>query len=417
MPALLSSREMPPIARRDADRFVLPGLATAHSHAFQRALRGRTQRRATTPGSFWTWRGLMYSLVERLSPDSLYALSHFAFVELAMSGVTAVGEFHYVHHQADGAPYADRTLLADTVVRAARDAGLRIALLRTVYERAGLGRPLEAGQRRFVDASADDALRDVDTLRARHAGDAHIRVGLAPHSVRALSRGWLEALGGYAQQHALPLHAHVSEQRREVHESMAEHGLRPLALFDALGMVDARFVAVHATHLAPDEVQLLGRARAFACVCRTTERDLGDGAGNSAALVRAGARLCTGIDSYSVTDPFEEARAIELDERVRAEARTVAAEATLLLEAASSGGYAAIGMGGLESLDRVVLDARDAALAGATSDADDAVLWAASPRAVREVYVGAERIVEGGVHRGYDAARIAYEKALASLGV
>jgi formiminoglutamate deiminase len=408
---------MDSLARRDGDTYVLPGLATAHSHAFQRALRGRTQRRARAAGSFWTWRGLMYALVERVDPESLYALSHFAFVELAMAGVTAVGEFHYVHHQADGTPYADRTLLADTVVRAARDAGLRVAMLRCVYERAGFGRALEAGQRRFVDRDVDDALRDVESLRTRHAGDPCVRIGLAPHSVRALSRPWLEALAAYAREHTLPVHAHVSEQRREVQESLAEHGLRPLALLDSLGLVDARFVAVHATHLAPEEARLLGAARAFACVCRSTERDLGDGPGQSAALVRAGARLCTGVDSYANSDPFEEARAIELDERVRAEARQVVGEARLLLEAASAGGYAAIGMAGAEAADRVVLDAHDAALAGGPDDADEAVLWGAGPRAVREVHVDGVRIVEEGVHRGYDAARVAYERAIRRLAI
>jgi formimidoylglutamate deiminase len=408
---------METLARRVGDTYVLPGLATAHSHAFQRALRGRTQRRAREAGSFWTWRGLMYALVERVDPETLYALSHFAFVELAMAGVTAVGEFHYVHHQPDGAPHADRTLLADTVVRAARDAGLRVSLLRCVYERAGYGRALEPGQRRFVDRDVDDALRDVDTLRARHAGDPCVTIGLAPHSVRALSRPWLEAIAAYARAHALPVHAHVSEQRREVQESLAEHGLRPLALLEALGLVDARFVAVHATHLAAEEARVLGAARAFACVCRSTERDLGDGPGQSAALVRAGARLCTGVDSYANSDPFEEARAIELDERVRAEARQVVGEARLLLEAASGGGYAAIGMTGREHDDRVVLDAHDAALAGGPDDADETVLWGAGPRAVREVYVDGTRIVEGGVHRGFDAARIGYERAVRTLGI
>ena len=188
-------------------------------------------------------------------------------------------------------------------------------------------------------------------------------------------------------------------------------------MLDELGLVDARFVAVHATHLAPEEARVLGAARAFACVCRSTERDLGDGPGQSSELVRAGARLCTGVDSYASSDPFEEVRAIELDERVRAEARHVVGEARLLLEAASAGGYAAIGMAGLAQQDRVVLDARDAALVGGPDDADEAVLWGAGPRAVREVYVGGERLVEGGVHRGYDAARVAYERTIQRLAV
>nr|MDQ3036893.1 amidohydrolase family protein [Myxococcota bacterium] len=169
------------IARLDGDHIVLPGLASAHSHAFQRALRARTQRAASSRGSFWSWRGLMYELAARVTPDDVFDLSRFAFVELARCGVTAVGEFHYLHHDPSGAPYADRLELADAVIRAAREAGLRITLLRVIYQRAGTGRAPEGAQRRFSDARLDDALADVEALVSRHAADPLVRVGIAPH--------------------------------------------------------------------------------------------------------------------------------------------------------------------------------------------------------------------------------------------
>ncbi len=404
------------IARLEGERVVLPGLATAHSHAFQRALRGRTQRRASGGASFWSWRGLMYQLAAGLDPERIYHLSRFAYAELAMAGVTAVGEFHYVHHQPDGTPYDDRIALADAVVRAARDVGLRITLLRVLYHRAGPGLAAAPAQERFCDARVEDALEDADRVRGRFATDPCVEVGVAPHSVRAVPREWIREAASFARSRGMPLHMHVAEQRREVVECQGEHGLRPVQLLAEDGILDERFAAVHATHLLADEAQALGAARSFACICRTTERDLGDGLCDAAALVAAGARLCTGVDSHSVTDPFEEARAIELDDRSRAEARHVAAEAPSLLHAATEGGYAAIGMEGRSDADRVTLDARDPALSGLDpSLVDDAVVFAAGPRAVRDVVVGGEAVVRDGVHRDYEEIREAWEKTLSEL--
>jgi formimidoylglutamate deiminase len=385
------------IARREGERIILPGLATAHSHAFQRGLRGRTQRRASGGDSFWSWRGLMYHLAEGLDPERIYELSRRAYEELARAGVTAVGEFHYVHHQVDGTPYHDRTVLAQAVIAAARDVGLRIALLRVLYQRAGQGREPEGAQRRFADASLDDALADVDALAAQYTAVPEVVVGVAPHSVRAVSRAWIGEAARFARERGMPFHMHVAEQRRELVECTAEHGVPPVRMLAEDGVLGDRFVAVHATHLEADEVAALGAARAFVCICRTTERDLGDGLCDAAALVEAGARLCTGVDSHALSDPFEEARAIELDDRSRAEARHVAAEATALLEAASASGYAAIGMAGLEGEDRVELDAGDPALADA-EDAylDDHVVFAAGPRAVARVEVAGRVVVDRG---------------------
>lgn len=399
---------------RDRDRIVLPGLATVHSHAFQRAMRGHAQR-APLPGSFWSWREAMYALVGALDPASIYDLSHFAFVELALAGVTCVGEFHYVHHQADGTPYAMRTELSDAVIRAALDAGLRVTLLRVVYERAGFGRAVESAQRRFFDAKTDDSLHDVDLLRARWQHEPRVQIGIAPHSLRAVTRGALEASVDFAARHAMPIHAHVSEVLREVRECIAEHGRRPVEVLADVGALGPRFTAVHATHLSAAEIALFGASRSTVCLCRTTERDLGDGFPDVSGLSRAGAVIATGTDSHASSCPFEEARAIELDERPRTHSRTVALDADGLLEALSSSAYAALGWDGAGG-DSVTLDANDPALAGA-SDARlaDAVIFGAGPRAVRDVVVGGTRIVEGGHHPRYEHAREKFVRAVRAV--
>lgn len=378
--------------RREGETIVLPGLVSAHSHAFQRGLRGRTHALARAgEGSFWSWRGLMYRFAAGLDPESIFALSRLAFRELARNGVTAVGEFHYVQHQPDGTPYDDRVVLAESVIRAAREVGIRITLLRVLYARGGWGRPLEPTQKRFVDGDVRDALADVDELRKRFAGDEGVRFGLAPHSVRAVPVEWLRAARDYCDEHGLPLHAHVAEQRRELAECLAEHGKRPVELLADEGILSERFVAVHATHLRPHEARLLGDS--FACLCRTTERDLGDGSPDVQQLRDAGVRLCVGVDSHARSDALEELRAVELDERVRAEGRALAADGTALLEAGTNLGSAAIGQA--NDGDEVVLDANDASLLGAPDSGPaltDAVVFGADARAIREVRVAGESV-------------------------
>jgi formimidoylglutamate deiminase len=285
-------------------------------------MRGRAQRPAPEAGDdFWTWRGQMYALASTLTPESIHAVSLVAYRELARAGVRTVGEFHYVHHQPDGAPYGDRIVLADAVIRAAREAGLRIALLRVAYHRAGAGRPPEAAQRRFCDPQVDDVLRDVDALRARWKEDRDVVIGLAPHSVRAVPPSWLRPLCEHADRHALPVHMHVAEQAREIEECVAETGRRPVELLADHGVLSDRFVAVHATHLLGHEARLLGAARSFACICPATERDLGDGLPDLTSLRAAGARLCTGVDSHVLVDPIDDLRSLETHERLRTRAR------------------------------------------------------------------------------------------------
>ena len=400
----------------------MPGMASAHSHAFQRALRGRTQSRnankRTAAGNFWSWRDQMFQLVAELTPDDVFDISRFAFVELAMCGVTAVGEFHYVHHDVGGKPYANRLAMSEAVIHAAQEAGIRLSLIRTGYYRAGYQQTLHDGQKRFCDATTDETLRDVQALTAMAAGQTdHLRVAIAAHSIRACARQQYLDLAAYAQQHQLPLHMHVSEQRREVDECVAEYGKRPVEILADDGILDARFVAIHATHLLPHESALMGRANAIACICRTTERDLGDGLPVAADLAQAGVRFCVGADSHAASDAFEEVRAIELDERARHERRIVAAQGDVLLAAATTHGYAAIGFADMLGQDQIYLRADDPSIAGAmTENLTDAVIFGANARAVDRVTVGGKMIVDGGRHIHYDAALAGYLACLKRLG-
>ncbi|MCY3713462.1 MAG: formimidoylglutamate deiminase [Gemmatimonadetes bacterium] len=405
-----------PAIRFEAGRWIMPGLATAHSHAFQRALRGRTQRRATRAGTFRGWRDEMFRLVQGLGLDDLYAISRFAYTELAMSGVTAVGEFHYVHHGPGGRPYEVRTELADAVVRAARDVGIRICLIRTAYLRAGYRQSVVPAQERFIDPSIDHVVRDLDDLRKRYADDPLVTVAAAAHSVRAVPISDIRTLAVYADENALPFHMHVSEQRGELEECRAEHGTTPVSLLSGEGVLSRRFVAVHATHLDDAEVSALGENHAFVCVCRTTERDLGDGLPPTSGLLDAGARLCVGVDSHACENAFEEIRAVEFDERSRREVRHAAAEAPVLLDAATRQGYAACGLEAQWKEDRIHLDPDDPSIAAIDPDlAPDAILFGATPRAVKSIVVAGRQIIAEGRHAQYDETLKLYRKSLRKM--
>jgi formiminoglutamate deiminase len=342
----------------------LPALATAHSHAFQRGMRGSAQRPpapADGAGDFWSWRGAMYRAALALDPASIEAVSRVAFRELHRAGVRTVGEFHYIQHQPDGTPYDDRTVMSDAVIRAAKTEGLRIALLRVAYHRAGPGRAAEPTQRRFCDPDVDHVLRDVEALQRKYAGDPHVVVGIAPHSVRAVPGEWIRDLAAYAHRAGMPFHMHVAEQPREIEECVAETGKRPVELLADLGALGPRFVAVHATHLEPHEAALLGRANAFACICPTTEADLGDGLPDLVALRGAGARLCVGIDSHVITDPFAEMRGLETLARLRTGRRVTfaPASATPALDLWRAGSLEGALASGFEDAGGVVRIARD----------------------------------------------------------
>lgn len=299
-------------AARRLPGVVLPGLANAHSHAFHRALRGRTHDRG---GDFWTWRERMYGVARRLDPDGYLALARATYAEMALAGITCVGEFHYLHHGPDGTPYDDRNAMGEALRQAAADAGIRLTLLDTLYLAGGLTpeghTPLDGPQRRYGD-------HDLAGWADRVAGlkpSAGMRVGVAAHSVRAVPR---EALAGVRDIAAgRPLHVHVSEQPAENAACQGYYGRTPTGLLDAEGLLGPTTTAVHATHLTEADIATLGRSRTTVCLCPTTERDLADGIGPARELRDAGAPLSLGSDQHVVIDLLEEARALEMHERLR----------------------------------------------------------------------------------------------------
>lgn len=338
----------------------LPALTSAHSHAFQRAMRGQAQRPGRDDDDFWSWREAMYRLAGELDPEKIYQFSRVAYEELHRAGVRTVGEFHYVHHQPDGTPYADRTQMSDAVIQAARDEGLRICLLRVIYGRAGAGRAPEGVQRRFSDPRLEDALRDVEDLWTRYAHSHDVRIGVAAHSVRAVDPEWLAPIASFAERRRMPLHMHVAEQPAEIEACLAETGRRPVELLADRGVLSARFVAVHATHLGEGEAARLGEAQSAVCLCPTTERDLGDGLPDVGALCDAGVALSVGVDSHVLTSPLEDLRGVELGERLRTGGRArlrprEGTPAEMLWQIGSIGGARACGFddaGGTIDLDR-----------------------------------------------------------------
>jgi formiminoglutamate deiminase len=370
---------------------VLPGFANAHSHAFHRALRGRTHGEG---GTFWTWRERMYALADVLDPDSMLRLARAAYGEMVLAGFTAVGEFHYLHHQAGGRPYTDPNAMGEALRAAAAEAGIRLTLLDACYLTGGVGRTLTGPQLRFGDASSAAWAERVHRLEP----DGTTRIGAAVHSVRAVPE---DQLAGVAEaMPGAPLHVHLSEQPAENAECRAAYGCTPTELLDRHGVLGPRTTAVHATHLTDADIGLLGGSRTSVCLCPTTERDLADGIGPARRLHDAGARLCLGSDQHAVVDPFEEARGMEMHERLASGERGRFEPATLV-DALSHGGHAALGWpdaGRIEvgaTADLVAVDLGSVRTAGALPDQ---ALFAATAGDVSDVVVGGRLVVRGGEH-------------------
>ncbi len=376
---------------------LFPGFVNAHSHAFQRGLRGHVQFAETGADSFWTWRERMYGLASTLSPEGVEAVSALAFLEMVLAGFTTVGEFHYVHHQPDGTPYADPDELALRVVAAAQAVGIEIVVLRVAYARAGFNVDAAPRQRRFIDHDPDDVLAAVSRLAARG-----IRTGLAPHSMRAVPYAWLQRFRDFDGV----IHAHVGEQPAEVQAAMQEYGRRPLHVFGDAGLVDQRFTAVHLTHPDASEVDRIERSGGRVCVCPSTESDLGDGFFPAEAL--GGTPVCLGSDSHALIDPFAEMRAIEWNARSLAGRRNVLPHvgmdglATRLLDTATVQGARALGLATTGEIavgaqaDFIGLDLDHVSLAGARTL--PALVFGGGPALVRDVWVGGRRVVRDGHH-------------------
>jgi formiminoglutamate deiminase len=386
----------------------LPGLANAHSHAFHRALRGITQ---AGRGTFWTWRERMYEVAARLTPDRYLDLATAVYAEMALAGVTCVGEFHYVHHNADGTPYADPNEMSRALIEAAGRAGLRICLLDTCYLAGGLDTegealPLAGAQVRFGDGDAASWAARVAALGADEHGrlGPAARLGAAIHSVRAVPPDQMGEVVAWAAGMSAPLHAHLSEQRAENDACLAAYGATPTEILDEAGALGARTSAVHATHLTTGDIALLGGSGTHACFCPTTEADLADGIGPARALADAGSPLTVGSDSQAIIDLLEEARRIEHGERLATQQRGRFRAAELAV-AATAAGHVSLGWpdagelapGALADLVTVALDTpRTAGAAPAT--ALESVIFGATASDVRTVVCGGRDVVRDGRH-------------------
>ncbi|MGC9291326.1 MAG: formimidoylglutamate deiminase [Acidobacteriaceae bacterium] len=300
---------------------MLPGLVNAHSHSFQRLIRGRTESRRMSGRDFWSWRGSMYHAAASLGPEEIFHVARMAFLEMALAGTTTVGEFHYLHRQPDGRPYEDPNLLAKQVIAAAASVGIRIALLRTAYQRSGYGLPQDPGQTRFLETT-DEFLANAASLHRKfHSSMAW--VGVAPHSVRALPPDALTQIVTWAREQDLPVHMHVSEQPAEVGACQQEHGTTPVRLLARHHLLHPRFTAVHAVHIDEEEMDLLAAAGATICSCPTTERNLGDGIFPARAVMERGIPVAFGSDSQAQIGPLEDARELDYHLRLQEKQRSV----------------------------------------------------------------------------------------------
>lgn len=378
---------------------LLPGFVNTHSHVFQRALRGHTHRPLSKQDTFWTWRRAMYAESQKLNPDVLYTNALATYREMLAAGYTSVGEFHYVHHQLDGKPYADPNVMSKAVIQAGKEAGIRVVLLMTAYAQSGFNQSPEKEQRRFCDASSDVYLARVEALRLKGG-----HVGVAPHSVRAVPGEWFRAIAEYSRAHKLPLHVHADEQKAEIDQCLAIHSCTPIELIEHFGALGSLTTIIHATHANAAEIALLTQRGCTVCVCPTTEGDLGDGIAPYAELLAAQIPLAIGSDSNTRLDPIEELRWAEYSARMRYQRRRVlaaselASPGSLLLEYGTRRGAVALGLetGAIAPgmlADFIAVDVNHPSLAGWNiKDFLDVVFFGSSADAIVGTWVQGEQV-------------------------
>ena len=390
------------------DRLIIPGLINSHSHVFQRLIRGRTQVSSGSPDSFWTWRTSMYRAAQRLDPETMHQAAAQAILEMVLSGTTSLGEFHYVHNQSDGTSYQRRGELAHSVAKAAELLGIRMRLLRVVYHSSGFGSLPEGAQRRFCDRDIFESIDCIEELRAEFENYNNIEVGVAAHSIRAMSPRDIcqlkETFPG------LPFHIHVSEQPKEVEDCRSHYGTTPIALLAENGVLDGWTTLVHGTHATPAEVELIAQAKSTVCFCPTTEADLGDGIGPADQYYRQGVPLSLGSDGQTLCNLWEEMRRLESHARLATGRRSVLAKAetdspgVFCFEAATRLAKRAVGfeVGELQAghwADLVGLDLTQIELAGwSPRTLMDSIVFSGAPGMVKEVMVGGRFIVLDGKH-------------------
>ncbi len=378
---------------------LLPGFVNAHSHVFQRALRGHTQHALSANDTFWTWRRAMYAAAQRLNPDQLYLGATQTYREMLAAGYTSVGEFHYVHHQPDGKPYSNVNAMSDAILQAGHDVGIRVVLLLTAYAQGNFQQPPEEEQRRFCDASIDAYLARAEALRLRG-----IALGLAPHSVRAVPEAWFRAIGTYGRTHHLPVHIHADEQMIEIEQCLATYGCTPIELLERFEVLGPQTTIVHATHANLKEIHLLAHYHCTTCVCPTTEGDLGDGIAPYAELRAANIPLAIGTDSNTRLDPLEELRWAEYTARMRYQRRRIlvrnqdTSPGPLLLSYGTQCGAAALGLqtGSISAgmpADFIAVDLNNPTLTGwNTEDFLDTLFFGASCQVITQTWVQGKKV-------------------------
>lgn len=388
---------------------ILPGLVNGHSHSFQRLIRGVAEHAGENGDDFWAWRNTMYRAALHLSPDEMFAVARMAFLEMALSGITTVGEFHYVHRQQDGTAYEDPNLLAKRVIDAAASVGIRICLLRVAYARAGFELPPNPGQRRFYE-NCEEFLIAANALAEYVADHPTASMGVAPHSIRAALLPDIERIAVWADENDKPIHMHMAEQTAELTACVREHGMTPVALMAERGLLSPRLTLVHAIHITDEEVKELAAAGTTICSCPTTERNLGDGIIDADKAIAAGIPFSFGSDSQATIDLLEDARELDYHLRLKQERRVlldrIAGEeiSKRLFRYATVGGAQSLRVhaGVLEAgypADFFAIDLNDVSIAGSTVDELlSTVVFTLERTAVTDVVVNGRRVIASGKH-------------------
>jgi formimidoylglutamate deiminase len=392
---------------------VIPGFVNAHSHAFQRLIRGRSESRAASGDDFWSWRGIMYRAASQLSPQDVYDVARMAFLEMVLAGATMVGEFHYLHNSPDGSPYEDSNLLARHVIDAARSVGLRIVLLRSAYLRSGYEAPRDPGQARFFE-STRSFLESMDALLREYPAPSQVGFGVAPHSIRAVPLQDLKEIAEWNRAAKLPLHMHVSEQVAENAACVSEYGVTPIELLKREQIISPNFTAVHATHITSTETDMIAEADAAICACPTTERNLGDGIFPADRAMAAGIRIALGSDSQAQIDPLEDARQLDYHLRLQQQKRSILDQkegkplAASLFECATAHGAHALGISGGDLkpgsfADFFTVDLNDISIAGhSVEDLLSILVFSLNRSAIRDVVVNGKSVLRDQKHALHD---------------
>jgi formimidoylglutamate deiminase len=400
---------------------LLPGFVNAHSHGFQRLIRGKAESRTTSGSDFWSWRGTMYRAASRLEPQDVYDVARMAFLEMAFTGTTTVGEFHYLHNAPGGTPYEDPNTLAREIIAAARSVGLRIVLLRSAYLRSGFDVPRDSGQIRFFE-STRNFLENLSALLRENPNASQISAGVAPHSVRAVPLQDLKELAEWSRAQKLPLHMHVSEQVAENAACVREHGLTPIELLNKEKILGPSFTAIHAIHITPAEIKMLAEAGAAICTCPTTERNLGDGIFPADHAMAARIPIALGSDSQAQIDPLEDARELDYHLRLQQQKRAILDQdtkkslAATLFECATIHGARSLGVSGGDLkpgafADFFTIDLNDISIAGhSAEDLLPVLVFSLNRSAIRDVVVNGKMILKDRKHLLHDEIVTRYKE-------